>query len=59
MEVIPIHLDVYVDERDEAVERLVKLGAVFIKDKTETNGPYTSKWTVMKDPEGNGFCLEY
>ena len=58
-EVIPIHLDVHVDDRDEVVERLVKLGAVFIKDKTETIGTYTSKWTVMKDPGGNGFCLEY
>lgn len=58
-EVIPIHLDIQVEDRDEAVNRLLKLGAEFIEDKTETIGPYTSTWTVMKDPEGNGFCLEY
>ena len=29
-----------------------------VETKTRTTGPYTETWTVMKDPEGNGFCVE-
>lgn len=55
---IPIHLDLNVEDRDAEVERLQELGATVIETKTETTGPYTETWTVMRDPEGNGFCVQ-
>lgn len=55
---IPIHLDLNVEDREEAIERLTELGATVIETKTETTGPYTETWTVMSDPEGNGFCVQ-
>ncbi|MFP9193609.1 VOC family protein [Natronosalvus vescus] len=55
---IPIHLDLNVADRDAAVERLTELGATVLETKTETTGPYTETWTVMRDPEGNGFCVQ-
>ena len=29
-----------------------------LESRTRTTGPYTETWTVMKDPEDNGFCVE-
>ncbi len=55
---IPIHLDINVDDREAAVERLSELGATVVETKTETVGPYTETWTVMQDPAGNGFCIQ-
>ena len=55
---IPIHLDLNTPDREQEVARLVKLGATEIETKTHTIGQYTSVWTVMKDPEGNGFCVQ-
>jgi hypothetical protein len=61
-----VHLDVNVgggpgapvDERrarvDAAVERLIGLGATKLRPY-EQNGEY---WVVMRDPEGNEFCLQ-
>jgi hypothetical protein len=40
------------------VKRLVGLGAHEVETRTRTTGPYTETWTVMKDPEDNGFCVE-
>jgi hypothetical protein len=34
------------------------LGAREVEAKTRTVGPYTERWTVMKDPEDNGFCVQ-
>lgn len=50
-----VHLDVHVDpERKEAeLARVTALGATFV-DKHEDRGPLTY---VMRDPEGNEFCL--
>jgi Glyoxalase-like domain len=56
-ESIPIHLDVKSDDREEEVERLVGLGATKVEDRSQKIGPYEEFWTVMKDPEGNGFCV--
>ena len=55
---IPIHLDLHAPDREAEVKRLVGLGAHEVETKTRTTGPYTETWTVMKDPEENGFCVE-
>jgi hypothetical protein len=54
---IPIHLDVHAEDRHAEVERLVGLGATFVEERSQKIGPYEEYWTVMKDPEGNGFCV--
>lgn len=52
---IPIHLDLAVDDVDTEVERLVELGATLAERKTD---PFGGSFAVMRDPEGNGFCVE-
>ena len=54
---IPIHLDIHSEDRPAEVERLTGLGATFIEDRSLKIGPYEESWAVMKDPEGNGFCV--
>jgi Glyoxalase-like domain len=54
---IPIHLDIHSDDRTAEVERLTGLGATFVEERSQKIGPYEEFWTVMKDPEGNGFCV--
>ncbi|MFC3380443.1 VOC family protein [Couchioplanes azureus] len=50
-----IHVDVWVgDEHRERVrDELVARGATFVQDGRQ--GPFT--WCVMRDPEGNEFCI--
>jgi hypothetical protein len=50
-----VHLDIHVDEdhKDAEVERLTKLGAKFVETHSD-RGPVTH---VLRDPEGNEFCL--
>ena len=55
---IPIHLDLNAEDRETEVDRLVELGATVVETKTERTGPYTETWTVMRDPAGNGFCVQ-
>jgi predicted enzyme related to lactoylglutathione lyase len=55
---IPIHLDLDTEDREAEVERLIELGATVVETRTETVGPYTETWTVMRDPEENGFCVQ-
>lgn len=55
---IPIHLDLNAPDREVEVERLVGLGARVVETRTRTTGPYVETWTVMKDPEDNGFCVQ-
>lgn len=57
-EQMPIHLDLNADDREAEVERLTDLGATVLETKTESTGPYIQTWTVMRDPEGNGFCVQ-
>jgi hypothetical protein len=45
----PIHVDFTADDQDSEVERLVGLGATIVK---------RARWTVLRDPEGNPFCVE-
>jgi predicted enzyme related to lactoylglutathione lyase len=55
---IPIHLDIGFDDPDAAVDRLIALGATVKERKTQTVGPWTDRFTVMQDPEGNSFCVQ-
>ena len=55
---IPIHLDIAFDDPDAAVERLLELGATVKERKTQVVGPWTERFTVMQDPEGNSFCVQ-
>lgn len=54
---MPIHPDLGTDDREAAVERLRELGASVRETKTEERGEHTATWTVVEDPEGNGFCV--
>ena len=40
--------------RDQEVDRLLRLGAVFVADHRNPDG---SGWAVLADPEGNEFCV--
>jgi predicted enzyme related to lactoylglutathione lyase len=55
---LPVHLDVNVPNREAEVERLVGLGAKIVATKTQEAGELKETWTVMRDPEGNGFCVQ-
>jgi hypothetical protein len=52
---MPIHLDLNADDPDAEVERLVALGATAVETLT---GPFDESCVVMRDPEGNGFCVQ-
>lgn len=52
---IPIHLDLATEDVDAEVERLVALGATVAERKLD---PFGAPLVVMRDPEGNGFCVE-
>jgi hypothetical protein len=56
-ESIPIHLDLKSEDRHAEVERLKGLGATEVEERSQKIGPYEEFWTVMRDPEGNGFCV--
>jgi predicted enzyme related to lactoylglutathione lyase len=55
---LPVHLDVNVPDREAEVARLVGLGAKIVATKTHEAGELKETWTVMRDPEGNGFCVQ-
>jgi hypothetical protein len=44
-----VHLDIATPDRANEVQRLLSLGATFVR---ETDG-----YTVLDDPEGNNFCV--
>jgi catechol 2,3-dioxygenase-like lactoylglutathione lyase family enzyme len=54
----PLHLDVAVGDRAAEVERFRTLGASMVETRTRSLGPFSETWTVMKDPEGNPFCVQ-
>jgi hypothetical protein len=56
-ESIPIHLDLKSEGRHAEVERLKGLGATEVEARSQKIGPYEEFWTVMRDLEGNGFCV--
>ena len=47
------HIDYEAKDRTAEVERLVGLGATFVRDVAE----HGLSWTVMADPAGNEFCV--
>jgi len=55
---LPIHLDVNVPDREAELERLLGLGAKLVETKSHAIGELSETWTVMRDPEGNGFCIQ-
>lgn len=55
---VPIHLDVNVPDREHEVRRLLELGAKLVETKTSQWGELVETFTVMRDPEGNGFCVQ-
>jgi predicted enzyme related to lactoylglutathione lyase len=50
-----LHVDLAVDELDDAFARIVALGGSAVSDILEMPGGY--RWRVMADPEGNEFCI--
>jgi hypothetical protein len=55
---IPIHLDLSTDDPEKEAERLVGLGATLIERKSSRIGDIEERCIVMRDPEGNGFCVQ-
>jgi predicted enzyme related to lactoylglutathione lyase len=55
---LPIHLDVSVPDRDTELRRVLDLGGSLVETKSHSVGELSETWTVMRDPEGNGFCLQ-
>ncbi|SRR6266536_968940 len=55
---VPIHLDLNVPDREAELQRLLKLGAPLVETKSHSIGELSETWTVMRDPEGNGFCIQ-
>ncbi|HEX9093410.1 MAG TPA: VOC family protein [Coriobacteriia bacterium] len=50
-----LHLDVSVEDLEEACARVEALGGRRISEQPRTE--YDYEWLVMADPEGNEFCL--
>jgi len=55
---LPIHLDVNVPDREAELDRILELGGKLVETKSHQIGELTETWTVMRDPEGNGFCIQ-
>ena len=55
---LPIHVDVNVPDREREVPRLLELGARIVETKTTEAGELRETFTVMRDLEGNGFCVQ-
>jgi hypothetical protein len=53
-----VHLDLNVKDMDAEVQRLIGLGATKIELIEHDLGPFSERWTVMNDPEGNEFCVQ-
>lgn len=54
---VPIHLDLEVADRERSVAELVERGATEVETKSLDVGEHRQVWTVMTDPEDNGFCV--
>jgi predicted enzyme related to lactoylglutathione lyase len=55
---LPIHLDVNVPDREAELGRVLELGGKLVETKSHQIGDLSETWTVMRDPEGNGFCIQ-
>ena len=54
-----VHIDVETEDNtmEAEAERLVGLGATVVKQKERVTDAWTAVWTIMRDPEGNEFCV--
>lgn len=50
------HLDIYVKNRQEAVDYALSIGATMPDDQFSVPG-FTPDWTTLYDPAGHPFCL--
>ncbi len=48
-----MHLDLYTDDQAGEVERLIGLGATYLRHNSEPDDDFV----VLTDPEGNEFCV--
>jgi catechol 2,3-dioxygenase-like lactoylglutathione lyase family enzyme len=48
-----MHLDLYTADKQREVERLVALGATWVRASGDPDDDYD----VLRDPEGNEFCI--
>jgi hypothetical protein len=55
---IPIHLDLTAEDPEEEAERLLGLGAELVETCWHRIGDFEERWIVLRDPEGNGFCVQ-
>jgi predicted enzyme related to lactoylglutathione lyase len=55
---LPIHLDVNVPDREAELHRILEFGGKLVETKSHQIGDLSETWTVMRDPEGNGFCIQ-
>ncbi|MBA3733890.1 MAG: VOC family protein [Actinobacteria bacterium] len=55
---VPIHLDINVPDREAELARVLQLGGSLVETKSYEIGELSDTTTIMRDPEGNGFCLE-
>lgn len=53
-----MHLDLNADDANAEVGRLTGLGASVVATRTDHIGPIVDTYTVMRDPEGNEFCVQ-
>jgi catechol 2,3-dioxygenase-like lactoylglutathione lyase family enzyme len=53
-EPVRLHLDLYTDEQEKQVERLVGLGATRVAGWSY---PDNADFVVLRDPDGNEFCV--
>jgi catechol 2,3-dioxygenase-like lactoylglutathione lyase family enzyme len=53
-EPVRVHLDLYTDDQQRHVERLVALGATRVDDWPY---PDDADFVVLRDPDGNEFCI--
>ncbi len=53
-EPVRLHLDLYTDDQQRHVERLVALGATRVDDWPY---PEDADFVVLRDPDGNEFCI--
>ena len=47
------HMDLFTDDQEQEVERLLKLGA----DRVEWKYEPVADYVVLADPDGNTFCV--
>jgi catechol 2,3-dioxygenase-like lactoylglutathione lyase family enzyme len=55
-EPVRVHLDLYTDQQQRHVDRLVALGATRVSPQ-EWPYPEGADFVVLRDPDGNEFCI--